>query len=328
MIVALFLACDGGKDSNPTESTPNESAPDSVPTADLWDHCTGAYEGDTSWVGLVKPNSNALYCSASNEARTLPEELAAKAELRVIPGSWAVPSVEGDFSLSLPVCAMRKDNAISMGGVGSTTVSPQSFAGTTYTYLDGVQPLSDSLGASWSLAHTLVLVGDEGADPDPLVLDGYENSAESGTGATFVLYPEGGDRYATSAMTFAPCMDPSWTNNVHTVTFEGGSIEIELYLGDDPIITAPGNFVHASGTLDGTDFDITNFYQLIYRPGHHHMTRNFAVLFDAPIGSACGLLVEDTDMQQGTTTSVVSLADCGLAAIEARSVTAEELVLK
>ena len=211
-----------------------------------------------------------------------------------------------------------------MAGTGSTDVSPSSFGGTTYTYLRGSQPMSSTDGASWTLDHTIILVGDEGAAPNELVLDGAAPDPTTGASATFVLYGDGETAYDVTAKTFQPCMDDSWIRNVHSVEFDGGTIELELYLGTDVVITAPAMLTHATGTLDGTAFDITDYFQLVYRPDHHHFGRHFAVLFDAPIGDACGLLIEDVDGQAGTTTAVVSTADCALTALETRATTAED----
>ena len=84
-----------------------------------------------------------------------------------------------------------------------------------------------------------------------------------------------------------------------------------------------GRFHSASGTLDGTAFSTEDFFQLVYLPGHHHFTRNFAVLFDAPIGKACGIRIEAVNNLDGDVTAVVSTAGCDLAPLETRAVSAE-----
>ena len=151
----------------------------------------------------------------------------------------------------------------------------------------------------------------------------------AGTGASFVLHEAGTDPYALESMAYAPCMDPTWDENIHSVQFEGGEIEIHLYLGlNGLILTGPSAFTKGKGTLDGSTFDIDSFYQLIYRPGHHHFDRHFAVLFDAPIGDACALLIEDLDYQEGTTTATVHTATCDLVALEARNVTSEDIEIR
>jgi hypothetical protein len=48
-------------------------------------------------------------------------------------------------------------------------------------------------------------------------------------------------------------------------------------------------FARASGSYRGVAFDQRDYFKLVYSPEHHHFTRHFAVLFDAPIEGACGL---------------------------------------
>ena len=325
----LLMACPDPGDSSPKDSLePTDSQEDTGTPEAPWPHCPGAdaWVGDVAWTGILEASAGALYCSASNETRSLAEELQYKAQLRIMEGSYKVPTPEGHYDLALPLCTLRADPAQQpeMAGTGSTDVSPTDFGGTTYTYLEGQQPMAASDGSTWNLSHTLILVGAEGQAPSPLLLDGHENDASAGSGASFVLYQTGESPYDLSAMPFSPCLDPTWVDNVHYITFEGGEITLELFLGDDPIITAPGMFRHAAGSLDGQSFDISDFFQLVYRPGHHHMDRHFAVIFDAPIGEVCALLVEDIDTQSGTTTARVSTAACDLSVIGTRTVSEEE----
>ncbi len=325
LMVAGLVGCPGGKESVEQDDTSGDTDSGTVPS-EVWAHCPGAeaWAGDGTWQGRVEAGPGALYCSASNDARTLPQELAVKAQLRVIGGAWGVPDLAGEYALSLPLCTLRADGGNpAISGAGATAVSPASFGGVTYTYLEGSQPMLDSAGAGWTLDHTMILVGPEGSVPEPLVLDGRESDAETGSGAVFTLYRDSGTAFDLDAATFGPCMDPTWAENLHTVAFDGGEIALTLLLGDDVVITSPGNFVQATGTLDGTAFEVSDFFRLVYRPGHHHLTRHFAVLFDAPVGEACGLLIEEVDAQQGTTTAVVHTADCALNPLDARAVQAE-----
>jgi hypothetical protein len=47
----------------------------------------------------------------------------------------------------------------------------------------------------------------------------------------------------------------------------------------------------AEGVLDGTPFSQTDYYKLAHQPDHHNHNGGFLVLFDQPIGEACGLQV-------------------------------------
>jgi hypothetical protein len=111
------------------------------------------------------------------------------------------------------------------------------------------------------------------------------------------------------------------------VTFDSGEVVLDLYISDETVVTGSAQLVSATGTLDGTAFTVTSFFQLVYQPGHHHYERNFGVLFDAPIGEACGLRIEGVDGQSGTVTAQVSTTDCALAPLTTHVVTAEDWVV-
>lgn len=327
----------GDADTEDTGDTGDTDTADTADTGDTgdtgevdpaWAHCPDetAYVGDDAWTATIEATASAVYCGGSNEGRTLEQERAAKAKLKVVQGAWPVPHADGAYDLALPVCTLFADTAAQPGvaGAGTTDVSPTSYGGTTYTYLTGSQPMAATDGATWTLGHALRLVGPEGDVPAPLVLDGGMSDPTTGEGGTFTLYASGTSPYDVEATTFQPCVDDAWIRNVHTVTFDGGEIVLELYIEDNPIVTAPATLVRASGTLDGTAFDEDDYFQLVYKPDHHHFGRHFAVIFDAPIGEVCALRVEDVDGQAGTTTATVTAAGCDLAALGSRTVTAED----
>lgn len=322
LLFALIWACHD-KPTPADDST--VSTDDSEEPTSAWPHCPGsdAYVGDASWQGLAQA-SGALYCSLPNEERDLPGELKAKAMLRVVDGDYPLPSLEGSYALTFPVCTLRAEGAEqpAMDGEGSTAVSVTNFGGSSYTYVEGSQPMRAD--GAWELAHTLVLAGDEGAAPDPLRLDGGGPNLSTGESATFALYEAGGNPFEPAAMTFGPCEDSSWVHNIHTLSFEGGELRLELSIGTDNIMTAPSQLLRASGSIDGASFDISDYFRLIYRPGHHHYSRDFAVLLDAPVGDVCAILVEEVDGQPGTDTAVVHVADCALSPLAERAVSAED----
>ena len=98
---------------------------------------------------------------------------------------------------------------------------------------------------------------------------------------------------------------------------------LDLHIGQSMASTEPGAFVHAEGSLDGQDFAQDDYFSLIYRPAHHHFQRNFAVIFDTPIGEACALRVEGIDPYATEPTAAVATAGCDLAVIQALTVTGE-----
>jgi len=110
----------------------------------------------------------------------------------------------------------------------------------------------------------------------------------------------------------------------HTVTFEGGDLRVILRLGESGDGTEPGAFVHAEGTLDGTDFVQEDYFKLLYHPEHHHFSRDFGVLFDEPIGEACGVAAYYLDPWNEAPATEVKLIDCAVDPIEDRTVLSED----
>jgi hypothetical protein len=161
-----------------------------------------------------------------------------------------------------------------------------------------------------------------------LEIDGTTIDPSTGAGSTFILHEDSQSRYDPAAMTFVDCQDDTLDLNRHAVTFDGGTVEVELWLGDSFDITGPCTFARAAGVLDGVPFDVVDFFRLAYRPGHHHFDRHFAIVFDEPIGAACALRVEEVDDLEGTTTAVVSLAACDLGVIETRATLEESWVVE
>ena len=140
MLILLLAACDGDKsddtavtDSDTDSDTDTDTDSDTDTDTDTdttdgtWAHCpdASAWVGDSSWTGLLTATGHADYCSGSNEGRTIPQELAAKARLKVVAGGWPMPAVEGTYDMALPVCTVTADTAAqpAMAGTGSTDVS-------------------------------------------------------------------------------------------------------------------------------------------------------------------------------------------------------------
>ncbi len=312
---------DTDADSDADADTDADSDPD-------WAHCPEAdsYVGDPAWTAVVEVTGSAIYCGAFNESRSLEQELEAKALLKLVRGSYLLPASEGSHELALPFCVRRAEGVDpqQMDGAGSTEVSVTTWTGTSYTSLAGSQPASD--GSAWQLDHSLRLVGKEGAAPDPLLLDGGPGDLATGAGGEWALHELGGSAWDLTSTLLQTCADPSWHNDLHRVVFEGGEVTLELVLGLNTVATAPGRFTRASGELDGQAFEVEDYFRLIYRPEHHHFVRHFALIFDAPIGDACGLRIEEVDPWSGDPTAQVSTVDCALQPLEVRAVSEEEYV--
>jgi hypothetical protein len=347
-LLAIVAGCSGKEDdSSPGEEadadTDSDADGDTDADADTdtdvdtdttdpeWEYCppSTAWIGDESWTGTITATTEAEYCGAFDEERTLEQELDAKMLVKIPRGTYKVPAQDGKrYELALPMCTKTKNTSlqpqiIAKPGLAEVAVNP--FGGVDYIYGDLLQPLVLPLDASpWWFQARYVLVGKKGEVPGVLTLDGGPNELD-GSGIDLYVFADGKEYFDVTTVKAKRCDDPVWTKNTHTVTFDGGNVILELWLGQNTTKTADGMFTHAYGNIDGGAFDADDYFQLIYRPDHHHFGRHFAVLFDSPIGKACGIRIEEVDALDNEPTAIVHTVNCDLSIIEEREVTAETI---
>jgi hypothetical protein len=109
----------------------------------------------------------------------------------------------------------------------------------------------------------------------------------------------------------------------HTVTFDGGRIELYVNIGRGGLGTEPALFWYAAGDLDGEEFVQEDYYRLVYSPEHHHFSRHFAVLFDTPVQDACGIKAEHLEPYPVPPLPRLTTIRCDLSEIEERTVQEE-----
>jgi hypothetical protein len=158
--------------------------------------------------------------------------------------------------------------------------------------------------------------------PASMVLNGVENSLEIEDRKTHAMYFCDGteEDCLYSIVVLDSCTHETGTLHTHTVELEGGELELSLRIGQSFASTEPGAFTGATGTWQGQAFEQLDYFKLIYVPFHHHFTRSFIVLFDEPIGGACGLRLSDLDpfdLEAGTAATV----NCDLKDIDGVEIT-------
>jgi hypothetical protein len=287
-----------------------------------WPWCPEAsdYVGG-NWAITVEVTDLAIYCSVFDEGRTLEDEYRIKSKLRLIPGTFALPEENGTYPFFLPHCfEFLFDEQPVAEEVGEIQANHSPYnGGMTYRW-SITQPMRTGAGNVWEFKADL------------------HSEMDSGV-SRFTLNGDWGDEFGTGWQSFmlckqedGECKDVRWYSSCHydnadlqkhTVTFEGGSIELFMRMGWSPASTEPALFISGSGTLDGTLFSQEDFYKLIYNPTHHHFSRDFIVLFDTPISSACGILVQELEPWPMDPLGRVTLVDCDLSEIEERRVTEE-----
>src|SRR5687768_2830606 len=278
-----------------------------------WEGCPTADEyGAEAGPHAVNVTAEATYCATFDENRTLKEELAAKAMLRITPGRYALPGADRD-DLGLPSCLRfgASSSAIPVTG-GQATYTADTFDGNvTHSYQFTQALVAD--GNARRL-RTQLLDRTLGTETPTFVLDGTEvDFAAQDFIRYLMLCPADGDCIPDAF--FDSCEHRSARLHSHELTLGSGAgtVTFELRIAESYSSTEPGAFVRASGTFHGTPFEQRDYWKLVYNPAHHHFVRNFAVIFDEPIDGVCGIQVMGLEpVGDALTPDVAATIDCEL----------------
>lgn len=303
------------------------TGPATDPTVPAGEECAEAAPWEGPSDGLLQMNvaESSTVCFLYNESQDLKENLANKAVLTLRAGSYSFP-VDGQAEVLLPLCLTNGRgevwSATQQGAVSGFTTS----ASTATLYTAHVrQPLTGP--GDPALIETIIRAESSDAEPPPTVnYQGEVIKAFDPTGVAFNRCPNNNGWDAEGYCQGTPRYFFDCTPNVgrvdqHTVVFEGGEITVELRIGESGDGTEPGGFVRAEGSLDGTAFVQEDYFQLLYHPEHHHFRRNFGVLFDTPIGDACGLALYNFDPWEAG--AEIHTIDCEVNNLASRTVLSE-----
>jgi hypothetical protein len=278
-----------------------------------WEGCPTADDyGVEAGPHAVNVTAEATYCATFDENRTLKQELAAKAILRITPGRYALPGADRD-DLGLPSCLRfgASSSAIPVTG-GQATYTADTFDGNvTHRY-----QFTQTLVADGNARRLRTELIDQtlGTETPAFVLDGTEvDFAAQDFIRYLTLCPADGDCVADTF--FDSCEHRSARLHSHALTLGSGAgtVTFELRISESFSSTEPGAFVRASGTFRGTPFEQRDYWKLVYNPAHHHFVRNFAVLFDEPIDGVCGIQVTGLEpLGEVLTPDAAATVDCEL----------------
>lgn len=345
-------------DITPPDTTPGDTTPgDTTPPGDAdgggqdmdvmdpgntpWAWCPTAsdYVGDSSWPLHIQVTEDALYCGLHDERfvdwATMPpavlwrDQQANKGQLSIPPGDYALPSAEGSYAFTLPMCFLffEENTQPLLDGPGTLTVTRSDFGGETTLNYQYTQPLSTAGGESWQYQAWF-----GGPEPAPgtglaLTLDGSPFDVFGQSQLSFSASICAPDCNTGLYRGFDSCHFDPFDTRHHEVDFMGGTVAFDLRYGESFASTEPGAFVRAVGDFDGQAFDATDYWDLIYTPEHHHFARYFMVLLDPPVGSVCALagehLDEDTTMGGFGPDPEIVLYDCDLNEVGTRTITGE-----
>jgi hypothetical protein len=318
----LLTACGPGTEPEPTPTpaatpspTPSPSGPALELPHDAWSWCPGADAFDGSGDGVLRVGEDALYCGTFDETRTLSEDLDAKALLRFVAGTYALPLADLDVSTTLPVCAQLVPDEVGLtpAGPGALAMRPDVGGSGRYRYAL-TQPLDGPPGP-----HELVvwLEGPSEALADGVDVQGVHlGSATDPTRSFFAQLCEGTCADFADGVRFDSCTFFGVPHESHRVTFDGGEVTFDLRIGQAPLATQPGIFLGGVGELDGAPFDVRDYWSMAYALEHHHTSRDFLLRGPGP----CGLVARHLDPWGDAPAPSVQLVDCDGTVVEERDV--------
>jgi len=277
------------------------------------------YVGDATWPQALQVTQEFEFCGrfGSKGTRTLEQELAAKAKLRIPVGRYALPATPGTRDFALPVCLERAPGMDPFAFGGARPLTTSTYVSDRYVLYTHrfAQPITAPDAGNWSLEGLFEFEGVTGVDPEPLIFDG---SGALDRPSRLTLTCNGDACEPWRDVWFMACSPTVGRLMRTTVTFDGGEVSLTVRIVQIETTGDIAAFLEASGTLGATPFDQTSYWKLAFSAGHHLMTQDFAVLFDDPIDGACGL--EVLDVGEGLPT--VATIECDLSVIASLPVTA------
>ena len=252
--LVAFAGCVGDDDDSAPDPTPTPAPGDAA--LDLpspWAWCPAADTASTSGGATLQVGDGAIYCATFDEARTLAEEADAKAMIRLVAGSYAVPQEDGEIAARLPACgATAADDSLASDGLGVLRTTTD-LGGSGRYRLELRQPLA---GAS---EHELVLFL-EGPDDEltagELAIDGeHFGLATDNEHVLAMQLCEGSCDSFAEGVWLDSCTFARVPPEGHHVEFEGGSVDLQIRIGSALLATQPAVFVGGSGALDGAPFE-------------------------------------------------------------------------
>ncbi len=294
-----------------------------------WPWCppASAYHGGL-WDWTIRAGGTAVYCvycNPSADSATLPFELQRKAELRVVPGAYPIPPTPGDYAFRLPLCLrfVEPDTQPLLGDVGTLTVAESLRNGETYLHFMIEQPLQTRSGEAWLFRATLIKPAADGKTEIPL--DGFQPDPAAGL-AVALRICELPCEFSDDAREFASCHFAGVSPERHRLVFAGGRVDLLLRISPGYTMAGqlPALFESAEGVLDDQPFRQADYWKLAFTGGvQHYLNRHFLVLFDRPVGAACGLKAENLDVFLADPPARLTSVRCDLTEIGERTVSEE-----
>lgn len=277
-----------------------------------FEHCppASAYVGDPSWQGSLTTGGGALFCTYPRMFETAADAISRKQRLLFVAGTYPYPLAATDAPFRLPACLEQR----------GATVPPEILEGTVSA--ERRQDFDD-VAERYHVESRFPLAGstsyvrfDLAAEIDATAVDLSAPVRRFGLARAQLCQTDGcfdaADRILLSCNLVS--------NTCDELAFTGGSVTIDQFHWAGAVGSGFAAGVRVRGSLDGVDFDITDYDRMTVTYGHHAFSRGLSLTFDAPIGSACGLSIEEIS-ESGATG--VALIDCAGTPLETRALTGQ-----
>jgi hypothetical protein len=301
---------------SPDGNTQDAGAGDASGFEDSWAFCpSGSLPGgDPSGGQAVTVAEGAQFC-LFNGGLPLAQALANAAVVRLTAGLYAFPDQSGRSRARLPFCVRAQGGRIASSAEGGElTTSRRPFLGDEMLEHFLLQPLT--LGG---MPHTLFTQTSSylrTGQPAPAIVIGGD-TFDPVSQVMQQLCP--GESCSTSSEVLAPCPAPG-EGQAATVHFDRGEMTVTTVVaGGGGGSVSAAILARAGGNLDGTSFEQADYFRLAHRPDHHNLGGGYLVLFERPIGQACGIeaYVPSRDGSYWVDAPAAWLVGCDLSRLEA-----------
>jgi hypothetical protein len=244
---------------------------------------------DDLWLQI---SPSALYCGQqAGDAESVEEVFADRTQLRLVPGDFAIPLVDGEHPIHIQSCERGARDAVA-DEAGVATVAVSDILGRDRVEILVEQPMADGRNlqvhvAGWrdALAPGLLLDGtyrSRAVEPRVLiqVCDGP------------CVPEEEGEQVAVTAFDACNLGEAAPRERHRVVDEDGNEIELTLRNAGNNIQLIPELQV-ARGVVDGREFTVSGFFDMAVFSYGWSDQRSYLVRFEEPIGNVCGLKVED-----------------------------------
>jgi hypothetical protein len=288
LAASLLLACgDDAPRATPdaaTEDAAADATGEDASAGETWDDCPAAGEhvADAAWTETFTHAEDLILCATvgeNNDGSPIGDVFRNKLMLRLPRGTYRLPSEDGVYDYTLPLCAKTSRAGAPAGIAGAGSVEKEDAS------IVALQPMV--AGSARMIVYDTDRVFE-------FCVSGEDCTLEAG-----------GPDMRFIGGTCAPSED-NWTTpkpgvfvrEKLTVVFEGGELTFDVVTitgSENPDIIGlypvAGPLLSVAGTYEGTAVVTNNYWEMAYAATHHAFGKYFGVVLPEPIGDTCAIEV-------------------------------------